>query len=244
MFMIRMPSRANPAQQIQRADPFSQRSRPQGLVAPGDHHDPRQAARIVLQSSVAYPHPDPLPDSGGCMRLLLLGQGWRDQSDADRLRHDPSLRVASQRTRRGTIGLAAEGHGLASQPTLSRLLDEQLSLGENLPVSCDKAVTSWRCRRRIPVLIEGVAIGVTTRGLDPTLTRHLQSEYRRCTWIASLTISRTLELHGLLPGSASQFRHGSVCHRDSAKGVWGVCTRLTSEAFNTLVPYRTDLSVH
>ena len=26
--------------------------------------------------------------------LLLLGQSWRDQDDADRLRHDPSFRVA------------------------------------------------------------------------------------------------------------------------------------------------------
>ena len=26
--------------------------------------------------------------------LLLLGQGWRDQDDADRLREEPSLRVA------------------------------------------------------------------------------------------------------------------------------------------------------
>ena len=57
-------------------------------------------------------------------RLLLLGQGWRDQSDADRLRQDPSLRVAS-RTRRGT-GALEEGRGLASQPTLSRLLDTLL----------------------------------------------------------------------------------------------------------------------
>ena len=41
-------------------------------------------------------------------RLLLLGQGWRDQSDADRLRQDPSLRVASQ-TRRGTAARRATG---------------------------------------------------------------------------------------------------------------------------------------
>ena len=36
--------------------------------------------------------------------LLLLGQGWRDQDDADRLRHDPSFRVAND-TRRGTSAL-------------------------------------------------------------------------------------------------------------------------------------------
>ena len=87
-------------------------------------HDPRHP------SSIRYPLSDLLRT-----RLLLLGQGWRDQSDADRLRQDPSLRVASQ-TRRGTAALE-EGHGLASQPTLSRLLDT-LSREENL----------WSCTRR------------------------------------------------------------------------------------------------
>ena len=38
--------------------------------------------------------------------LLLLGQGWRDQDDADRLRHDPSFRVAND-TRRGTCRAGA-----------------------------------------------------------------------------------------------------------------------------------------
>ena len=76
-------------------------------------------------------------------RLLLLGQGWRDQSDADRLRKDLSLRVAS-RTRRGTWALE-EGRGLASQPTLSRLLDT-LSRKKYLPV-LHEAVTEMVCRR-------------------------------------------------------------------------------------------------
>ena len=60
-------------------------------------HNPRHP------SSIRYPLSDLLRT-----RLLLLGQSWRDQSDADRLRHDPSLRVASQ-TRRGTAALE-EGH--------------------------------------------------------------------------------------------------------------------------------------
>ena len=71
----------------------------------GRLHDPRHP------SSIRYPLSDLLRT-----RLLLLGQGWRDQSDADRLRQDPSLRVASQ-TRRGTAALE-EGHGLASQADL------------------------------------------------------------------------------------------------------------------------------
>ena len=51
----------------------------------GRLHDPRHP------SSIRYPLSDLLRT-----RLLLLGQGWRDQSDADRLRQDPSLRVASE----------------------------------------------------------------------------------------------------------------------------------------------------
>ena len=47
----------------------------------GRLHDPRHP------SSIRYPLSDLLRT-----RLLLLGQGWRDQSDADRLRQDPSLR--------------------------------------------------------------------------------------------------------------------------------------------------------
>ena len=98
----------------------------------GRLHDPRHP------SSIRYPLSDLLRT-----RLLLLGQGWRDQSDADRLRQDPSLRVASQ-TRRGTAALE-EGQGLASQPTLSRLLDT-LSREENLSV-LHQAVTELACRR-------------------------------------------------------------------------------------------------
>ncbi|RYH05738.1 IS1380 family transposase [Tropicimonas sp. IMCC6043] len=50
--------------------------------------------------------------------VLLAAQGWRDQDDADALRHDPALRLASS----SSAGLTplADGAGLASQPTLSR----------------------------------------------------------------------------------------------------------------------------
>ena len=65
---------------------------------------------------ITYPLADLLRTS-----LLMLGQGWRDQDDADRLRHDPSLRVASD-SRRGTAALEQESV-LPSQPTLSRRLD-------------------------------------------------------------------------------------------------------------------------
>ena len=64
--------------------------------------------------------------------LLLLGQGWRDQDDADALRDDAVFRLAVS-ARRGVAALEtreaeerqrnhnpAEPDGLASQPTLSR----------------------------------------------------------------------------------------------------------------------------
>jgi Transposase DDE domain group 1 len=68
--------------------------------------------------------------------LLLLGQGWRDQDDADALRDDAALRLGVS-NRRGTAPLETREHrdnavplsknpvvpdGLASQPTLSRLI--------------------------------------------------------------------------------------------------------------------------
>jgi hypothetical protein len=64
--------------------------------------------------------------------ILLLAQGWRDQDDADLLRDDPAFRLAVS-TRRGVAPLlpgprdnsgrpAVTPDGLASQPTLSRLM--------------------------------------------------------------------------------------------------------------------------
>ena len=129
-------------------------------------HDPRHP------SSIRYPLSDLLRT-----RLLLLGQGWRDQSDADRLRQDPSLRVASQ-TRRGTAALE-EGQGLASQPTLSRLLDT-LSREENLPV-LHQAVTELACRRI--EMIEG-----RRRKRGEKTPRKKRRKKRRCTW--TWTVSR------------------------------------------------------
>jgi len=74
---------------------------------------------------ITHPFPELLHTS-----LLLLGQGWRDQDDADDLRDDPVMRI-SVSTRKGTAPLESapdgdrqsnnEPDGLASQPTLSRL---------------------------------------------------------------------------------------------------------------------------
>ena len=50
--------------------------------------------------------------------VLLAAQGWRDHDDADALRHDPAMRLATSSSA-GLTPLLAEP-GLASQPTLSR----------------------------------------------------------------------------------------------------------------------------
>ena len=73
--------------------------------------DPREQARVThpLEELVRT-------------HLLLLGQGWRDQDDADELRQDAALRLAvSERKSTGPVE-QQEGapQGLASQPTLSR----------------------------------------------------------------------------------------------------------------------------
>jgi hypothetical protein len=75
--------------------------------------------------------------------LVLYGQGWRDQDDADALRLDPALRLAiSEAT--GTTALA-DGHHLPSQPTLSRLL-EMLSQPANRRL-LQQAVAEMASRR-------------------------------------------------------------------------------------------------
>ena len=53
--------------------------------------------------------------------LVLFGQGWRDQDDADALRLDPASRLATAREH-GAVPLE-DGRHPPSQPTLSRLLD-------------------------------------------------------------------------------------------------------------------------
>jgi len=80
--------------------------------------------------------------------LVLLSQGWRDQDDADTLRHDPLLRL-SVSDRRGVSPLmSSPAHapdGLPSQPTLSRLID-MLGSGHNRGV-LRRALTEVAGRR-------------------------------------------------------------------------------------------------
>ena len=76
-------------------------------------------------------------------QLLLLGQGWRDQDDADRHRVDPSFRVGAD-AHRGTAPLE-EDNVVASQPTLSRLLDVLSTQGNRAVLH--ESVTEMACRR-------------------------------------------------------------------------------------------------
>ena len=82
-------------------------------------HDPRN------RDLIRYPLEELLRT-----QLLLMGQGWRDQDDADRLRDDPSLRVGND-CHEGTRPLE-EDEVLASQPTLSRLVYELMHLGRSV----------------------------------------------------------------------------------------------------------------
>ena len=81
-------------------------------------------------------------------RLYLLCEGWRDQDDADKLRHDPALRLAVSE-RKGDAPLRAAPtaqapEGLASQPTLSRLV-AALATPHNRAV-LRQALLDWSAR--------------------------------------------------------------------------------------------------
>lgn len=85
--------------------------------------DPRDVARVK------HPFQELLRTA-----VLLLAQGWSDQSDVKLLRDDPALRLAVS-SRRGQRPLRAAVHrepeGLCSQPTLSRLAQD-LGMPENV----------------------------------------------------------------------------------------------------------------
>ena len=88
-----------------------------GLIQWLDAHfvDPRHPDLIT------HPMPELLRTT-----LALLAQGWTNADDADHLRHDPALRLAVSDRRQDnslrTPAAAGTPDGLASQPTLSRLL--------------------------------------------------------------------------------------------------------------------------
>ncbi len=123
---------------------------------------------------------------------LLLGQGWRDHDDADALRDDAALRLAVS-LRRGVSPLQApaEGRrpeGLASQPTLSRLV-RTLSAEGNRAVLRDGLLEL--AARRIRASRGGHRLRYLTVDVD----------------------SLPIEVHGHQPGSAyNGHYHARVYH--------------------------------
>ena len=121
--------------------------------------------------------------------LLLLAQGWRDQDDADALRDDAAMRLAVS-SRRGISPLQTRPReedrplhrnpkvpdGLASQPTLSRLI-RTLSGESNRPVLREALLEV--AARRMKASRDGHRMRYTTVDID----------------------SLPIEVHGHQPGS-------------------------------------------
>jgi hypothetical protein len=123
--------------------------------------------------------------------VLLLAQGWQDQDDADLHRQDPVMRLAVSQ-RRGTSPLESvpEGlqipDGLASQPTLSRLV---------------KALSPEEQRA---VLREGLLL---------LPARRLQAMRGRRLRYATLDVdSLPIEVHGQQEGSKYNGHYGVRCY--------------------------------
>ena len=104
---------------------------------------------LRTQDQITHPLPELLRT-----QLVLLAQGWTHADDADALREDPILRLAVSE-RKGQAPLRRDDEkrpqGLASQPTLSRLL-EQASTAYNREVLDEAVLRSARSRCR---LLEG-----------------------------------------------------------------------------------------
>jgi len=133
--------------------------------------------------------------------LLLYGQGWRDQDDADALRDDASMRLAVS-TRRGVGPLEmrprVEGEpldrnpsvpdGLASQPTLSRLVATLSTEGNR--GALHEALLELTARR-VSALRDGHRLRYATLDVD----------------------SLPVEVHGHQPGSAHNGHyHARIYH--------------------------------
>ena len=134
--------------------------------------------------------------------ILLFALGWGDQDDADRFRQDPALRLAVSK-RRGIRALepspdGADGRepsrnppvptGLASQPTLSRLLSV-LAMDENTNVL--RAAIRMSAAQRLISCNRGHRPRYVTIDLD----------------------SIPVEVHGSQPGSAyNGYYHRRVYH--------------------------------
>lgn len=107
--------------------------------------------------------------------VLLLAQGWQDQDDADFLRQDPLLRLSvSQRRGTGPLESPPEGtqvaDGLASQPTLSRLVKalspqkQRSVLRESLLTAVARRVRAMRGHRLRYVTLDVDSLPIEVHG--------------------------------------------------------------------------------
>lgn len=111
--------------------------------------------------------------------VLLAAQGWRDHDDANAVRQDPAMRVASSSSA-GLTPLVVE-QGLASQPTLSRFT-AIMAQADNLKALRDGvlqlAARGLRAenagRKRPPVTLDvdslPIEVHATSRGRSGTAT--------------------------------------------------------------------------
>ena len=101
---------------------------------------------LRTQDQITHPLPELLRT-----QILLMAQGWTHADDADALREDPILRLAvSERKGQAPLRPPEENQpqGLASQPTLSRLI-EQASTEHNREVLEEAVLRSARSRCRL-----------------------------------------------------------------------------------------------
>ena len=102
--------------------------------------------------------------------VLMVMQGWGDQSDVERLRGDPLLAMASSEAR----GQAAAGQRLASQPTLARLLDilasepnQAVMDGAAMELAGKRLRAANRGHRRARITIDIDGLPLTAHGEQP-----------------------------------------------------------------------------
>jgi hypothetical protein len=107
--------------------------------------------------------------------VFLLAQGWQDQDDADFHRHDPVMRLAvSQRRGTGPLESPPEGtqqpDGLASQPTLSRLVkalspqQQRSALRESLLTVAARRIRAMRGHRLRYVTLDVDSLPIEVHG--------------------------------------------------------------------------------
>ena len=117
-------------------------------------------------------------------QLLLLAQGWSSADDADNLRKDPALRLSVSDRRQDvplrTPSTSRTPDGLASQPTLSRLLaaaadPENLKVLKEASLRCVQQHCRWLDGRQrytrltldldsLPIVVHGQQAGAVYNG--------------------------------------------------------------------------------